>query len=160
RRQVGWRGFPPIGFGRHDDAVVDRRDAHAAVEQGGRNQTEDEGGKPRAPCGLAQNQAPQSASVWATVQGSTRPVRARTAPSASPASMPLTAGTFPPPLAGPVGPRERRFSARRAFETFGEGRVGASRSNQLMASRQPPNTIVLNRSPAGSRNARSSAAPR
>jgi argininosuccinate lyase len=33
---------------------------------------------------------------------------------------------IPPPLAGPVGPRERRFSARRAFETFGEGRVGAS----------------------------------
>jgi O-antigen ligase len=29
------------------------------------------------------------------------------------------------PLAGPVGPRERRFSAKRAFETFGEGRVGA-----------------------------------
>jgi hypothetical protein len=29
---------------------------------------------------------------------------------------------IPPPLAGgPVGPRERRFSARRAFETFGAG---------------------------------------
>jgi O-antigen ligase len=34
--------------------------------------------------------------------------------------------TSPPPLAGPVGPRERRFSAKRAFETFGEGQVGAS----------------------------------
>ena len=31
---------------------------------------------------------------------------------------------LPPPLAGPVGPRERRFSAKRAFETFGEGRGG------------------------------------
>jgi hypothetical protein len=35
----------------------------------------------------------------------------------------------PPPLAGPVGPRERRFSARRAFETFGDGRVGAPVTN-------------------------------
>src|SRR6266513_3011634 len=73
----------------------------------------------------------------------------RTAPTASPASMPLTAGTFPPPLAGPVGPRERRFSAKRAFETFGEGRVGASRSNQVIPNRHAANTIVLNRSPAG-----------
>jgi hypothetical protein len=36
----------------------------------------------------------------------------------------LPARIFPPPLAGPVGPRERRFSAKRAFETFGEGQGG------------------------------------
>jgi UDP-N-acetylmuramate dehydrogenase len=35
----------------------------------------------------------------------------------------LTIRLLPPPLRGPVGPRERRFSAMRAFETF--GRVGA-----------------------------------
>src|SRR2546428_11403406 len=83
-----------------------------------------------------------------------------TAPTARPARIPAAAGTFPPPLAGPVGPRERRFSARRAFETFGEDRVGALGSNQLIASRQPANTIVLNRSPAGSSSAPSRAAPR
>src|ERR1700738_546517 len=42
------------------------------------------------------------------------------------APTPTTAHSDPPPLAGPVGPRERRFSAMRAFETFGEGRVGAA----------------------------------
>jgi len=40
----------------------------------------------------------------------------------------LVRRSFPPPLAGPVGPRERRFSAGRAFETFGEGRGGGTRA--------------------------------
>src|SRR5438128_1986884 len=58
RRKVGWRRLPPIGLGRHDDAVVDRRAAHAAMEQGCGDQSEGKCGNPGAPGGHAQNQAP------------------------------------------------------------------------------------------------------
>src|ERR1700682_5234067 len=45
---------------------------------------------------------------------------------------------LPPPLSGgPVGPPERRFSARRAFETFGVGRIGP---HALKARRQRDGT--------------------
>src|SRR5207248_1274977 len=122
RRQVGWRGFPPVGLGRHDDAVVDRRAPRVAVEQGGGDQSEGERGKPGAPCGHAQNQAPQSASVWATAQGSTRPVRARSPPSASPTA--ASSGMAPSPYRG------RWISAKTAAPTTMAATVPASPANR------------------------------
>src|ERR1700730_13039457 len=45
----------------------------------------------------------------------------------------LIVGNFPPPLAGPVGPRERRFSAGRAFETSGRAGWGPVDSSRVQA---------------------------
>jgi 5-deoxy-glucuronate isomerase len=53
-----------------------------------------------------------------------------------------TSGSLPPPLAGPVGPRERRFSAKRAFETFGEGRGGGGDLNVSIRARNDDLVLV------------------
>src|SRR6266849_10403515 len=59
-------------------------------------------------------------------------------------SRPILFGS-PPPLAGPVGPRERRFSARRAFETFGQGSVRAPLRDQGMKGMREPGVGVEHR---------------
>src|SRR5438132_10587380 len=122
RGKVGWRRFPAVRLGRHDDAVVHGRSRHSAVEQGGRDQSEGERDNPGAPRSYAQNQAPQSASVCATAQGSTRPVSARRPPSASPtaASRGMAASPY----------RGRWISAKTAAPTTIATTVPASAANR------------------------------
>src|SRR5205823_7859377 len=94
-----WRlGFPAIALRRHNDAATKRRRG-ASVQQRRGHQAERQRNQADAPGGHhGQNQAPQSATVCATAQGSTRPVSARNPLRARPTA--ASSGIAPSPYRG------------------------------------------------------------
>src|SRR5437870_2323636 len=82
--KVRRRRLPAIRLRGHDYAVVERRGGDPAMEERRDGESEHERDQTPTARGHAQNQAPQSARVWAIAQGNTPPVSARSPPSASP----------------------------------------------------------------------------